>query len=590
MAEPINVDDIFADNGTGDTGTVNVDDIFQSAPEVKRDAEGGTMSRMWDTFTGKRKVSVPKGDLGASARGLFRGATGNLLAPVVAGLDAATTDMSYDEAMGAYRASRKADQMVEPSAEIAGALAGAGKLSLGARAAKSGAGVLRTGAVGVGEGAAYGAGDAYATEGGDVKSGAAWGAGSAAAFNLLGRIGQKLYSPYASKADATKQAAVKRMENRGYRNLTAGQKLDNQGLLRAEAQAQEMGIGSKFRDTYDDFARDVTKSASPRGTATASGKIDNEWIEKVDDEFRSGYDTVRRNIQFARDQQLDDELRMIRDNFTDPVDGVLDAAKRRQLGKMVDDMRKRTFWNGKDFQAKQSALSKQIKSWRGDNNAMAEAASELRRAMDDAALRSASSGMAARRLKVLNRKYAQYRAILDASGKGTGANKAEGVLTPLQLQNELIKTNRLGVKGYRRAKTGVAPATRDAAMVGVQPPSSGTAANQDIYNTAKILGGGTLAGVGGLMQAGEVNMPFSLPNPGGYMMMAGGVLMGRPLLMRALMSKPGQAYLQNQITRGPEFERALGVATTAAGRLPGIVNQQQDRGGLTPEQMRLLLR
>lgn len=201
---------------------------------------------------------------------------------------------------------------------------------------------------------------------------------------------------------------------------------------------------------------------------------------------------------------------------------------------------------GESYQHLRSQLDRAARSAKA-NPELSSALRGMRESIDDAMERSismtnpadAGAWQEARR---------QYRnmLVLEKSATGAGENAALGLISPSQLRNATTVQNR---RAYARGQGDFAELARAGEALMKPMPQSGTAPRLRAQNLGAmlptILGGGAGAGVGG--PAGAIvgaAAGAAIPRVAGALM----------------MSRPGQAYLTNQLLPGQMSPTARAIA------------------------------
>lgn len=193
--------------------------------------------------------------------------------------------------------------------------------------------------------------------------------------------------------------------------------------------------------------------------------------------------------------------------------------------------------------------------WRSDIGAAARGMSdpeakrvlyEIQNTLDKAAegfMRSRGMAADADKMKQVRREYRNFL-VIERAATAAGEGAAGGIISPRALQ-QATKTLQ-GTRAYAEGKGDFAKLSRAGVQVMSPLPQSGTAprlAAQHLVN----------ASVGGAIGASQYG-----PEGGAYGFAA--PLLAQALMGRVVLSKPGQAYLRNQMAAGP----AKGIASNRA--------------------------
>ncbi len=156
----------------------------------------------------------------------------------------------------------------------------------------------------------------------------------------------------------------------------------------------------------------------------------------------------------------------------------------------------------------------------------------------------------AARWRELNRFYANGAVIQDAMG-GAGAGTAEGNISLLQLRGAINRS--LGSDAYAKGYGDLNDLARAGQTVLRKPPDSGTPQGSFVN---KLLSGGAITGAG----AGSYLLGGG---PMGAMMGAAAPVVMPWAIGAAMRSRPGQAYLTNQLTRNVDPRIVAAVVQAA---------------------------
>jgi hypothetical protein len=331
-------------------------------------------------------------------------------------------------------------------------------------------------------------------------------------------------------ADPARQRLVDILHGEGVTSLTAGQRTGNKRLQYAEsALSDSVGSGGGAQRIQQEGQRQFTEAAMRRAgagpTATPEVLADNQ--QRLGDAFRDL--SARNNLNF--DPQFgQDIVGAIRNYQRVPpsqqraiVEGyVQDISQHLANGQMP----------GPQYQEMRSRLSRQANSLRNSDPTLSDTLRGMRNALDNAMGRSISPQDQAA-WQLARQQYAAQKTIEKAASRA-GEATAEGQIVPANLRNAVSAENR---GAYARGQGPFSELARAGSGIMAPLPQSGTAPRAAITALASLIGGG----------AGS---------PGGPAGMSIGAALGAALgpaaLSRAVMSRPVQAYLGNQLLRaGP---------------------------------------
>lgn len=446
--------------------------------------------------------------------------------------------------------SRKVAPIATTAGEIGGALTGGLALlpaSMGARAAQAGHGLGRVALGSAVDGAALGAlqGAGSAEEerrlegaGSGLVAGGLIGGAAPFAVSGLTNAFRRAVSPMAVSGE--RQAAANVLRNEGV-DLSAGQITGSKGLRYAEG---EIG-GRAAEDLMERQGEQFTRAALSRAGIDAN----RATPDVIDDAFRrigGEFDGLAQRNQLIPDRQLVADLQSTVNEYTSLVPDSMRAPVILNVANDIVDAIRRGPIGGESYQHLRSQLDRAARSAKA-NPELSSALRGMRESIDDAMERSismtnpadAGAWQEARR---------QYRnmLVLEKSATGAGENAALGLISPSQLRNATTVQNR---RAYARGQGDFAELARAGEALMKPMPQSGTAPRLRAQNLGAmlpaILGGGAGAGVGG--PAGAIAGAAA----GAAIPRVAGALM---------MSRPGQAYLTNQLLPGQMSPTARAIA------------------------------
>lgn len=350
------------------------------------------------------------------------------------------------------------------------------------------------------------------------------GAGLAASsFNPL-----RIVTP--NPASPTRQAMVDTLRNEGVTSLTAGQKTGNPTLQYLEDATNTIPFaGHKAAETQAEGRRQFTEAAARRaGTGPdASPEVLQANYQRLGQQFEdlSARNTLNPDSGFLRD------LNAARRDYAN----VPPSQQRAIVDGYIDDIANhvRSTGNipGPAYQEMRSRLSRQSNALRQSDPTLADALRGIRDSLDNAMNRSIHPDDAAA-WAATRREYGAQKVLEKAASKA-GAETAEGQISPANLRNTVSAENR---GAYARGQGDFNDLARAGTAVLAPLPNSGTAQRGYAMHLLGGFGGtaGALLG-GGIPEAGlAAAAGASIP----------------PILGRALMSDPVQAYLANQLING----------------------------------------
>lgn len=368
-----------------------------------------------------------------------------------------------------------------------------------------------------------------------------------------GGIPGRIVSPIRQRPELA--GAVSVLEGEGV-PLTAGQKTGNKTLQWAEAAAADMPLSAKSAaDIQAEQGAALNKSFAKRmgyEIGNEHGLLDETEWQNIEEQIDKRYGDLTGKYTLQMDKQLGQDLIAAEKDYVASV-GQSDIAPevRNQIDNILVKAADSGAIDGDTYQGLRSRLEKKAK--KTDDVEKASALREIKRALDSAMDRSitaAGSPEDVAAWRQLNSDYANYKT-LEAAATGADAGSGMGYINPGRVRAEATKNK-------KRYLTGGNDLSRisKAATAAMKPlPSSGTAQRQaamNLFQPATAAAGMAAGGLPGFIAG------YAAP----------------PLMARALMSRPVQNYLANQmatrlglsapITQG---QAAFGVINSlAAGR------------------------
>lgn len=509
------------------------DDTYGQPPEgMVFNPETGQMEDLRSPIN----PNIPTGRANAAMLGTGQGLGFNMLDEAVAG---ASTLLGgdYDYNVSRMREAERRAAEDHPVAYYGGTIGGAvgtgvgmasSGASLGANAINAGwrlpfvAGASGLEGLALGGAYGFGAGEGLEDRLDKSETGAKWGLGLGAAMPFVvhgaSKLGEKIVSPFRTSPERTAAANLLRQEGVP---LTAGQKTGSNWLRYRES---ELG-GGRAADMMDEQARAFTNAAMRR--AGGSGLADPDNLSVLKGRIGKGFEDISARNTLRVDQGVVDDMNRAAREYA----RVLPADKKSVFQNLGNDIAERFKvgggrMSGKDYQVIRSRLSRMSKNYRNSDGEFADAIRGLRDALDKGMERSinpADAGL----WSELRRQYGNYKVLNRASGGG-GEAAGLGIISPAQLRMAASSGNREGFATGANEFTKLAKAGQ---AIMTPLPNSGTAQRMAAQGIAAAI----MGGVGGA-GAGPVGLAAGLAGPA--------------LAGRALMSKPVQSYLANQVATG----------------------------------------
>lgn len=336
-------------------------------------------------------------------------------------------------------------------------------------------------------------------------------------------LAARAISPYAGAVSAERQALVDALRSEGV-NPTAGQVTGSRGLRFAES---ELG-GAAARNVADDQARAFTEAAMSR--AGQQGIATPQNMAAMNDRIGAGFNAISARNAINADMQLATDIATV----TTKYGRRLPSAQKQIVQNMADDVVTVAKNNngvipGEIYQDTRSLFSRMAQGARNSDPEYAEAMRGLRNALDDAMTRSVRPEDAAE-WATLRKQYGTKKT-LERAAAGAGEAAAEGTISPARLR-QAVTTGRQGQ--YVRGSGDLDELAR-AGQILSPLPDSGTASRLAVRGLMSTpAAAGAIAGG----YTGDVLTGLAGAAAGAAVPAAAG---------RALMSRPIQAYLTNQV-------------------------------------------
>lgn len=328
-------------------------------------------------------------------------------------------------------------------------------------------------------------------------------------------------------ASPARQRLVDILNNEGVTSLTAGQRTGSPALRYAEsalgdapgAGGQTTAMTNEGRAQFTDAAlrrAGTGGEASPQVLAANNARLGNEF------ETLSARNTLQMDPQFANDIRG-----VIREYGT-----VLPSEQRQRVYNVLTDLGQ--YGNaipGDVYQATRSRLSRVANNNRGGvgDPDFGDAMRGIRNALDDAMGRSITPADQ-QAWQAARQQYGAQKTIEKAAARGPADATAEGVITPTSLKNIVASGKNAGQ--YARGQGDFSELARAGTGIMGAMPQSGTGPRLTMQTIASLLGGAVGAG-GGPVGAGLGAATAAAAGPA--------------LVGRAIMSRPVQGYLGNQV-------------------------------------------
>lgn len=354
---------------------------------------------------------------------------------------------------------------------------------------------------------------------------------------IVGGMSTPLMSRVATPAPASAERArqVANLEGQGVTALTAGQRTGSGRIRSLEDASNLIPFGGGRAGALQDQARRQFNQAALRQAGINADEATGPVLNQAFADLGREYQALGQAINVRPDRAFINRLQGIVNRYiadTPATDRV------PRIAGLLDDLRGRQSLAGSQFTTYISELKRAERGLK--NNPVAQRSlRDIITTLEAQAIRSAPQqvrGQLRNQMRDLNRRYRNMAIIEDAVTRGAGESAAQGMITPASLKAAIKKRS---PREYSRERTPLAELAK--AGEGVLRPlsSSGTAER----NLAVGMLNPFTGGAGGL----------GVATASGAMDPVTGFLMGAVtpmMLSRALMSRPGQAYLGNQAVTG----------------------------------------
>lgn len=342
--------------------------------------------------------------------------------------------------------------------------------------------------------------------------------------------GRRALTPFPARAENT--SAARTLAKEGVTSLTPGQRTGTRSLKYVES---EIG-GGRVADLMDKQGREFT-AAVLRRAGMQGDNAAPEYIAKAFKDIGTEFDALAAQNSIPAGSLSPFKLNGILKTY----DSVTPAAARvplvetyvKELSTLKGPM------TGEQYKVLRSYLGKRANTLRVKDPEAANALREIQDVLDDAmeAGIKVNNPDALGAWQDVRRRYRNLLVIDDAAGAG-GEAAAAGIITPARLRASVTKLFRKS--SYSRGRDDFSPLARAGIQAMTPLPDSGTASRA----WARTVTGGIGATLAGNATGGSVpEMLYGL---------AAGVA-APTIAGRAMLSKPGMAYLANQAFVPPKL-------------------------------------
>jgi hypothetical protein len=335
-------------------------------------------------------------------------------------------------------------------------------------------------------------------------------------------------------ASAERQALAQTLHNEGV-PLTAGQSSGSKPLQWMEsALGDTPGSGGVAARTMENQAENFTAAALRRAGIDAN-RATPEVIDNAFTRIGNNFETVGQRNNVIADRRLGTDLTRVEREYNNVVSPSNRAPVIENTARDIGDMMAQNggHLTGQQYNAITSRLARQARNAQADPQ-LREGLQGLRTAIDDAMERSMFRAGNQADLQLLRQARNEYRnmIVLEKAATGAGSGAAEGLISPSQLRNAVVQQSR---RAYGRGQGDFAELARAGEALLKPLPQSGTSPRHNVTHMLQTIGaivGGGAGAAGG---------------PGGAAAGALAGLAAPAIAGRALLSRPAQAYLGNQL-------------------------------------------
>jgi hypothetical protein len=324
--------------------------------------------------------------------------------------------------------------------------------------------------------------------------------------------------------------------------MTAGQRTGSMPLQWMESMLSDLpGAGAGARNMMEQQQQGLNRAVGRR-FGSEEPLLTPDVMRRADDRIGNVFEDVSTRHDLQYDPQLGQGIA----DTIDRYGRKLPSLSRETFGNLVTDLRDQVIANGGTipgpvYQQARSDMTKIVQGARNSDPLYADAVRGLRDHLDGAFERTIAGTEDAGRLSEARHQYAAMKTAEKALS-GPGGLSAEGNIPPKQFSSAVRSNDKTA---YVRGQGDMADLAR--AVTKIEPlPNSGTnprnMANSFITSLG-AMGAGLLAGAPSTTVAGTGAAAMVLPAVAG----------------RAIMSRPVQAYLGNNLINGGEGLLAPGL-------------------------------
>lgn len=339
---------------------------------------------------------------------------------------------------------------------------------------------------------------------------------------------RRAVSPYGGRISPQRQQAISVLEQQGI-DLTAGQRVGSEALRRSEGFS---GAGADvFRRQNEQFT-----AAAMRTAGSTSPRATPEAMQQAASDIGRRFETALSGLEVRPSSALIERMRRVASEYAQQSPS---AARVPRVDNIVDILRTARSNNipvaGQDIASWRSALSQLSTSSDAATRTAAISAIRILDRTTSAALRASGRRDDIALLSQARDQWRNFLAIQSAASRA-GAQAAEGILSPSALRSAVASQGRSAYAQGRRGDLG--RLVRAGEMLMRQPATSGTAENiRALFGRGSTPSSVVGAAAGTALTGGPVGAAL-------------GAALGSQVpgaTRAAFMTRPGQAYLGNQL-------------------------------------------
>jgi hypothetical protein len=374
-------------------------------------------------------------------------------------------------------------------------------------------------------------------------------AGAAVAGGMIPSIAGRAISPM-GRISPERQKMAQTLKKEGV-DLTAGQITGSNRLRNTES---ELG-GFRGQNMMEAQGEQFTKAALRKAGINAD-RATPEVIDRALVKMGNQFDYLAARNRLVADQQLGKDLRdSVAEYFSLVPDGSRAPVILNTLDEVAKTVKRNGGMTGEAYKALRSRLDRVARASKDPELKMALRG--MNESLDEAMERSmvANNSPDLGAWRNVRTKYRNFL-VIEQSATGAGENAAMGLISPSQLRNATVQKH--GRRNYARGQGDFAELARAGEGLMKPLPNSGTSPRLSARNLG--IGMSSIAG-GGI--GGQIGAMMGMPGIGA----AAGVIAGTALpaaVGRIALSKPGRAYLTNQIAAGLKGADPKTLAAIAA--------------------------